>query len=45
MSVKNNKVGRPTYLNLDEESLVTASAEIEGAHWLPIDVNLLGAEM
>ena len=39
------EVGRPTYLNLDEEALVVASAEIESAHGLPIDVNTLGAEL
>ena len=35
------KVGRPTYLNSDEEALVVVSAEIEGDHGLPIDVNTL----
>ena len=39
------EVGRPTYLNSDEEELVVALAEIEGAHGLPIDVNKLGAEL
>ena len=39
------KVGRPTYLNSYEEALVVASAEIEGAHGLTIDVNKLGSEM
>ena len=39
------KNGRPTYLNPDEEALVVASAEIEGAHGLPIDVNTLGSEL
>ena len=38
------KVGRPTYLNSDEEALVVASAEIEGAHGMPIDVNTLASE-
>ena len=40
-SVQRNKIGRPTYLNSDEEALVVASAEIEGAHGLPIDVDKL----
>ena len=39
------KKGRPTYLNPDEEALVVAAAEIEGAHGLPIDVNTLQAEL
>ena len=43
--VHKTKNGRPTYLNLDEEALVVASAEIEGAHGLPIDVNTLGGEL
>ena len=38
-------VGRPTYLNSDEEALVVVSADIEGAHGLPIDVNTLVAEL
>ena len=41
----NIKIGIPTYLNSDEEVLVVASAEIEGAHGLPIDANKLGAEL
>ena len=45
MSVQKIKVGRLTYLNSDEESLVVASAEIEGSHGLPIDVNTLGVEL
>ena len=45
MYVQRIKVGRPTYLNSDEESLVVALAEIEGAHGLPIDVNTLGVEL
>ena len=43
MSVEKFKVGRPTNLNSDEEALVVASEEIEGAHGLPIAVNTLGA--
>ena len=39
------KVGRPTYLNPDEEELVVLSAEIEGAHGLPINVNILGGKL
>ena len=45
MSVQRIKLGRPTYLNLYEEALVVALAEIEGAHGLPIDVNTLGVEL
>ena len=45
MSVQKNKVGRPTYLNSDEEELVIASSEIEGVHGIPINVNTLGAEL
>ena len=45
MSVHRIKVGRPTYLNSDEEALVVASEEIEGAHGLPIDFNTLGVEL
>ena len=44
-SVQRNKIGRPTYLYSDEEELVVALAEIEGAHGLPIDVNILGVEL
>ena len=39
MSVHRIKVGRPTYLNSDEEALAVALAEIEGAHEFPINVN------
>ena len=45
MSVQKVKVGRPTYLNSYREALVVSSAEIEGAHGLPIDVNKLGPEL
>ena len=45
MTVYRIKVGRPTYLNSYEEALVVASAKIEGAHGLPIDVNTLGIEL
>ena len=45
MSVQRIKVGRPTYLNSDEESLVVTSAEIEGAHGLPIYFNTLGFKL
>ena len=45
MSFQRSKVGRPTYLNYDEEAWVVASEEIEGAYGIPIDVNTLGAEM
>ena len=44
-SVQRNKIGRPNYLNSYEEALVVASAEIEGAHGLPIDINTLGVEL
>ena len=44
-SVQRNKIGRPTYLNSDEYVLVVASAEIEGAHGLPIAVNTFGVEL
>ena len=44
-SVQRNKIGRPTYINSDEEALVVASAEIEGAHGFPIDVNSSGVEL
>ena len=36
ISVKTNKVGRPTYLILYEETLVVTAAYIEGYHGLPI---------
>ena len=45
MSVQRIKFGRPTYLNSDEEALVVASEEIEGAHGFPIDVNALGGKL
>ena len=45
ISVQKIKVGRPTYLNRDEEALVVASAEIEGAHGLPFDVSTLGEDL
>ena len=45
ISVKTNKVGRPTYLSLDEELLVVAAAEIEGAHGLPVDTATISAEL
>ena len=45
MSVQRIKVGRPTYLNSYEESLVVAAAKIEGSCGLPIDVNTVGVEL
>ena len=45
MTVHRIKVGRPTYLNSDEEALVVASAEIKGAHGLLIVVNTLGGKL
>ena len=34
-----NKIGHPTYLSNDKESLIVAAAEIEGGHGLPLDSN------
>ena len=31
-----NKIGRPTYLSKNEESLIVAAAENEGGHGLPL---------
>ena len=45
MFVQKIKVGRKNYLNSDEEALVVASKEIEGAHESPIDVNTLRSEL
>ena len=45
MSVQKIKIGRPNHLDSDKEALVIASAEIEGAHGMPIDVNTLAAEL
>ena len=45
MYVQNIRVGRPTYLNSYEESLLVSSADIEVAHGIPIDVNTLGSEL
>ena len=45
MTVHKIKNGRTTYLNPDEEALVVAAADMEGAHGLTIDVNTLGAEL
>ena len=45
ITVHKIKIGRPTYLNSDEEALVVVSAEIEGSHGLPIDVNTLGSKL
>ena len=45
ISVQKIEIGRPTYINSDEEALVVASEEIEGAHGFPIDVNTLGSEL
>ena len=42
---KKPKVGRPTYINPDEEASAVASADIGGAHGIPTDVNTLGAEL
>ena len=45
MTVHKIKNRRPTYLNTDEEALVVASSDIEGAHGFPIDVNTLVIEL
>ena len=45
MTVHKIKVGRPTYLNSDEEALVVAWAKIECDHGFPIDFNTLGSEL
>ena len=45
LSAKNNKVGRPNYLSLDEESLVVVAADIEGAHGLPINTFSISYEL
>ena len=45
MSVPKSKVGRPTYLDSDEEALVVPLSEIEGDHGIPINVNTLPAEL
>ena len=45
LSVQKIKVGKPTYLNSDEEALVVASEEIEGAHGFPTDVNTYGSKL
>ena len=45
MSVQIVKVGGPAYINSDEEALVVALVDIEGAHGFPIDVNTLGVEI
>ena len=39
MSVQKIKFGRPTDLNSDKDAFMVASAEIEGDHRFPIDVN------
>ena len=36
-TVQMKKAGRRTYLNQDEESLVVASANIEGGRGIPLD--------
>ena len=36
-----NKIGRPTYLSNEKESLTVVAADIEGAHVLTMDSNYL----
>ena len=36
-----NKIGRPTYLGNDKESLIVADSDIGGGHGLPLDINYL----
>ena len=45
MYVQKIKFGILTYLNSYQEAFVVASAEIEGAHWFPIDVNTQGSKL
>ena len=40
-----NKIGRPTYLSNDKESLVLAAASIEGGHVLPLYSNYILGEL
>ena len=36
-----NKIGRPTYLINEKESLIVADADIEGGIGLPLDSNYI----
>ena len=36
-----HKIGCPTYLSNDKESLIVSATEIEGGHGLPLDSNSL----
>ena len=36
-----NKIGRPTYLSNENESLIVAAADMEGDHVLLVDINFL----
>ena len=39
LSATMNKVGRPTYLSNDKESLIVSYHDIEGGSGLPLDIN------
>ena len=41
LSAPMNKIGRPTYLSNDMESLIVVAAEIEGGHGLPLESNFI----
>ena len=41
LSAPMNKIGRPTYLSNDKESLIFAAADIKGGHGLPLDGNYI----
>ena len=45
LSVRNNKVGIPTYLSPDKEVFVIAEVEIEVYHRLPINTALISDEL
>ena len=45
ISVKMNKVGRPTYLSPDEDSLVVEAIEIESSHELTVNTATISAEL
>ena len=36
-----NKIGRPTYLIIDKESLIVADSDTEGGYGLPLDINYI----
>ena len=41
LSIKNNKVGIPTYLSSEKEEFVVSASHIEGSHGFPIDTALI----